>query len=354
MSKQIDRESDKPLYVQLKEIVHGQLPKGESLDLVRLPSERNLASEYGVSRMTARQALKSLGQELAIQRNGQGTFFDKKSTHSLDLIRFVFPNNWSTLSESAFYSNIFSGAEQRAHEYDCDLLFSTLGSDNKLLCKLRATDAIILVGETDKQRIRRIQEIGCKLCLIDCNVSANNLGWDQVVVDNSQASELAADVFHHHKHTKCAFIDSYSKAKSFAFKLRHKAFASRLKDHGLNHARKDSFEMDWDSIEDNTERILNQLIDKGYTAAYAAHSHFAVDLLETARKHKLEDKISLIGFADDTLCRKAALNTISVPEQLIGETAIEQIIKSHNNGWCLKQNALISTHYVDRGSVKTV
>lgn len=351
MSKQIDKDSDKPLYVQLKEIVRAQLPKDKDHDVVRLPSERKLAEEHGVSRMTARQALKTLGEELAIQRNGQGTFYDKKATQSLDMVRFVFPKNWTSLSQSTFYSNIFHGAEEQANKHDCDLIFSTLSDRNQMLKKIKATDAIILVGETDKQTIKHITKTGCKLCLVDCDVGNKNGGWDQVVIDNAQGSEIAADVFIKHNHKKCAFIDSYLDPPSFAYKLRHSAFANTLRDNGIPFSDDDRFIMNYESIEENTQRVLDALINGGYTAAYASHSHFAIDLLENARKRKLDKQISLIGFGDDALTNKLKLNTICVPERTAGEIAIEQIVKSHNNGWCLKQNALISTHYVDRGSV---
>ena len=56
--------------VLMKHIGDGQLPPGS-----RLPSERQLASEYGISRMTARAAMSILAQRGYVERrNGSGTY----------------------------------------------------------------------------------------------------------------------------------------------------------------------------------------------------------------------------------------------------------------------------------------
>jgi GntR family transcriptional regulator len=71
----IRHESPVPLYVQLKEHLHAQIETGAIPPGSRLPSERELAREFDVSRMTARQALQALSREKAICfRVGKGTF----------------------------------------------------------------------------------------------------------------------------------------------------------------------------------------------------------------------------------------------------------------------------------------
>ncbi len=64
-----------PLYTQIKDHLHAQIQQGIYAPGARLPSERELALEFGVSRMTARQALQELIQDgLAYSRVGKGTF----------------------------------------------------------------------------------------------------------------------------------------------------------------------------------------------------------------------------------------------------------------------------------------
>jgi GntR family transcriptional regulator len=71
----LQHESSIPLYIQIKELLQGQIRSGDYAGGARLPSERELAGRYAVSRMTARQALQALVVEgLVTSHVGKGTF----------------------------------------------------------------------------------------------------------------------------------------------------------------------------------------------------------------------------------------------------------------------------------------
>jgi len=71
----LNKESPIPLYLQLKEILLGKIENCELKPHDRLPSERDLAKEFGISRMTVRQALNELAHEGRIYaRVGKGTY----------------------------------------------------------------------------------------------------------------------------------------------------------------------------------------------------------------------------------------------------------------------------------------
>ena len=85
----IDKSSAIPVYYQLKEeikekISQGVWTKGECID-----SERELSENYGVSRMTVRQALGELVQEgILIREKGRGTFVCEKKVKQQDMMSF--------------------------------------------------------------------------------------------------------------------------------------------------------------------------------------------------------------------------------------------------------------------------
>jgi GntR family transcriptional regulator len=68
----------KPLYVQIQEYIAEKILKGELNPESRIPSERELSQELGVSRMTVRRSLTELVNEgLLERRHGAGTFVAK-------------------------------------------------------------------------------------------------------------------------------------------------------------------------------------------------------------------------------------------------------------------------------------
>lgn len=71
----LDRSSVLPLYYQIREHLLGQIRSGALKSGDAVPSEQELANSLGVSRMTARQALKSLcDMGMAYSEQGKGTF----------------------------------------------------------------------------------------------------------------------------------------------------------------------------------------------------------------------------------------------------------------------------------------
>lgn len=70
-----------PLYYQLENILREKILSGEFAQGEQLPTENELIEEYGVSRITVRQALASLASEGLVERiQGRGTFVSRKKT----------------------------------------------------------------------------------------------------------------------------------------------------------------------------------------------------------------------------------------------------------------------------------
>lgn len=64
-----------PIYIQIHNKIRDRIEKGVWKVGERLPSERELSSEFGVSRMTLRQAIQTLADEGILERKvGSGTY----------------------------------------------------------------------------------------------------------------------------------------------------------------------------------------------------------------------------------------------------------------------------------------
>lgn len=72
---QVDPTSATPVYLQVVQGLRGLIGRQGLVEGTALPSERDLASRLGVSRVTVRQALRVLEEQgLLVRRQGSGTF----------------------------------------------------------------------------------------------------------------------------------------------------------------------------------------------------------------------------------------------------------------------------------------
>ncbi|CDM64599.1 GntR family transcriptional regulator [Pyrinomonas methylaliphatogenes] len=92
MEKALDRNSYIPLYAQIQQKLRQMIERGEIAPGAPVPSERELAERYGVSRMTARQALRALRHDgLVYRERGIGTFVARRKVdvHTRNLVGFT-------------------------------------------------------------------------------------------------------------------------------------------------------------------------------------------------------------------------------------------------------------------------
>lgn len=80
----IDKKSPVPLYHQLEEAIRSDIKSGVLKHDQLIPSEREYASLYGISRMTVRQAINNLVNEgLLYRKKGTGTFVNKQKVEQV-------------------------------------------------------------------------------------------------------------------------------------------------------------------------------------------------------------------------------------------------------------------------------
>lgn len=75
----INKNSPVPIYHQLEEYIKQQIENGILMEEASIPSEREYAERFQISRMTVRQAINNLVSEGYLTRQkGRGTFVNKK------------------------------------------------------------------------------------------------------------------------------------------------------------------------------------------------------------------------------------------------------------------------------------
>lgn len=82
--------TSKPVYVKIKELISQQIESGALVPGDKLPSERVLAQEHGLSRMTVRQAITDLVVSGALYREqGRGTFVSARKMQQRNISSFT-------------------------------------------------------------------------------------------------------------------------------------------------------------------------------------------------------------------------------------------------------------------------
>src|SRR5260221_7946755 len=75
MTQRLDPRSDRPLALQLADLLRAEIQEGRRRPGSQLPTESEFQAEYGVSRTTIRTALATLaGEGLVLTRQGVGSY----------------------------------------------------------------------------------------------------------------------------------------------------------------------------------------------------------------------------------------------------------------------------------------
>ncbi len=144
----LQRENSMPLYLQMVERIRSQILSGELKAHEQIMTEKELSEQYGVSRITVRNALDVLTEEgLLIRKRGKGTFVaGKRMTRSL--------NTLMSFTQSCEQQDIRPGARFLAADIiDAtpeDIRVLDLQGDDKVLRIKRircADDAPVLIEE---------------------------------------------------------------------------------------------------------------------------------------------------------------------------------------------------------------
>lgn len=138
-----------PLYQQLVDTLREQIDNDMTPGAL-LPSERELASKYGLSRTTVRLALDELeGYGIVVRRHGKGTFVSEFSIHAANLISaYSFTEQMKELGRVPS-TKILSFDVIKATRNVAENIHIPLNSDVYVINRLRLADGVpMMVGAT--------------------------------------------------------------------------------------------------------------------------------------------------------------------------------------------------------------
>lgn len=140
MVAHLNHDSAVPLYIQLKDYLQSRIDEGYYSAGARLPSERELAVMFRVSRMTARQALQLLAQAgVTISRVGKGTYVSVSKFNQEMRILTSFTEDMQTRGRIPS-SRVLCAEIQIADEDLAHRLHIQSGAEIALLSRIRLAD----------------------------------------------------------------------------------------------------------------------------------------------------------------------------------------------------------------------
>jgi GntR family transcriptional regulator len=163
------RKSPLPRYYQLKEVMREKIRAGEWRPGDLIPSERELGEQYGISRMTARQAITELVNEgLFYREQGRGTFVSRHKI-TQQLIRLTgFTEDMQTRGQRPS-TKVLSASMCPADETTAEHLAVKPGLQICVIHRLRLADGEPLAVERS-----HISFIGCEQ-LLEEDLEQNSL-----------------------------------------------------------------------------------------------------------------------------------------------------------------------------------
>lgn len=195
----IDKNNPLPLYYQIKDDIFHDIESGKYHIGERLPAERVLAEKYGVTRMTIRQAIKSLVEQGFLHvRHGSGTYVSDRSslktTNGNKIIGVLVPDIQRGImidlirgiedeAHSTGYNTILCNTDNRwdkAHGYVQQLLAN--GVKGVIYVPIQDIENIEGKEEKNREIIEKFLNYNMPIVLVDHE--CKRIATDLVVSDN--------------------------------------------------------------------------------------------------------------------------------------------------------------------------
>lgn len=338
----IDRSINVPVYIQLADDIRSMITSGKIKPGEKLMSENEMMREYGVARLTVREALSVLVNEGLIEKkHGKGTFC--KNTVKglsidvlLDMSDYYFIPYYIRSISSVFDksgADFIVGDTKNSWEEIVKLL-------NKILQK--GSDGVIVQASPEKDfdknlvesLFRQFEEKQIPLIQIDTDYGID--GQSYVIMDEEKIGIYAGECFLRYGHKKTAILYMPNNRIS---DMRMKYFKAKFEN--------------VTEIEFNNEMKNNikAAYESGVTGIFCFSDYVAKECVDALTELKLSvpDDVSLIS-VDDTLISKVyKLTSITHAKEKIGEIAAKSIIERN-----LPVMKIFSPDISERDSVKRI
>jgi len=319
-----------PAHIRVREAILSWIRSGQLAPGDKLPAEPELASQFGVARMTANKAVLSLTTEGWLTRSpGRGTFV-AKAWASLKKCYVAFsPSSLVGTIEDHYYGTVYWNISPQLAELG---IACVPASFRDLPREIDIDSGIIAINPAPSFRseLARLQSNNASIVVLGS--SWTGIEFPYVDSDNVLGTTLAVNHLIDLGHREFAFWGAYAEDTNTQDRVR--GYRSALIGRGLS--------ADPDRIMLAAETDLNpmeefkyvQWLKSGVTAIIAGGAHTAMHALMIAQMngYSVPGDVSIVGYDDPEYMRlvRPAITTVCQPLAAIAARACEILVATRS------------------------
>lgn len=356
----------KPLYQNIIDNLSSEITGGIYQVDDRLPTEAELMSTYGTSRITVTRALKEMELKgLIYRQKGRGTFVAPQQSQATRIISLVLPHKEGFFSGGQQYVRSITAACRRAG-YLCSVSYSeqSVRRERAILTDIRShgVSGVILypIGNHNIEEISRLSLDGVPIILLDRPLE--ELELPVVRSENLNGAKMAVSHILSAGHRRIAFIGVLD-AEPAA--LRYRGYCRALTDSGLPiepsliHTRFPGDESGDQAVltPEGADTILEDMRGKAATACFCVNDLCAYRIVGAAERAGLAVPVdlSIVGFDHMSYLTELGLNLTTVAQDYddLGRRCVELMttLVGSTAGAAKEENIIIPTRFIHGSTV---
>ena len=226
------------LYAELSAYLESMIASGGFAPGEKLPAQRKLCQEFGLTKSTVGRALKELeARGLVEMRHGSGCFVRRPAARRGRYNLMVYTE--SDAFDRNYCGRIIIGLQKRAAELGCGIMLNFVKYAEFQTTPLRRRetdfDAVILVGSYDV----RLDEFSCRRPCVGVNMHRSFGCLSTLEMDPVEAADLAAGYLRRHgvRHAVCISAAGPVREPRTVFDFRMQCFLARWEGSAEAHAQ---------------------------------------------------------------------------------------------------------------------